>query len=279
MTAGSFGPNGLIGFGDLETIERVEPAATVSRGRAWRGTDISGRLWWCKDTAFHGDHMLAAEVVGHMLGRALGVPMPKGGVGRCLVSHLTQGLTSQPPPGEMCPAWCSLDLSIAPHHALHWCDVYPDNPMRPTPRNERAWGAVMALDAVIGNPDRHGENALVDALGDVYFIDAGASMAGDFCNFTTAPADYAWPMTTGPARPLCVEGRILNAGREAALIACELAQEGSERYIRTVAEAACAHLDHNEPAMIRLYAETLRRRLLHSMDLFDDYVAAWNQNQ
>lgn len=154
---------GQLGF--LE--ERIERVASLVDGQAIRlpatithchAMDDKGRRWVRKRDSDTGPESTVAEAISWLVGREIGVPLPAAavhGVGTAELSWLS-GLVDP---------------------MIHW-----DADKWDLVSNQEAMGAVIALDAITLNEDRHNGNILLEATDEgrlrLWAIDSGLALVG-----------------------------------------------------------------------------------------------------
>jgi hypothetical protein len=220
--------------GGLVPVDNSSDAAYAS--------DADGRQWVRK--AIQGNELLA-EAVGWLLSKSLDVPVPDAAI-------VGTGLET---------AWLSQHISSTTHwspkHAQRMSD--PDR-----------LGAIIALDAILGNFDRNAGNLLFRStdsdLVDVFSIDLAGCWSG-------SPKDFG---DRGLSVPSVDEIKLRHARgipidmiRESALVTAQKASELGDRPIIESVDEAC-HIAL-EPERIRLQ-ETLIRRCSASEELVSKYL-------
>lgn len=205
--------------------------------------DGSGRTWVRKRQANMGCEEFLGEALGWLLANALEAPVPDSAI---FVDK----------DGD--PSW----LSECVPSVVHW------DPARVNEiSNADGLGAVLALDAIILNADRHGGNLLLqaDATGDglhVWAIDHGAALIGSAKDIDGYREEITDPRNLARGIPVdLVEGSALQAARRA----CSLAPLD----VRGMAQGAC--LQAKEPAA-DLIADVLAERCAKAEKLVTAYL-------
>jgi hypothetical protein len=137
----------------------VGPVQVPHTSEAEYFVDALGRRWVRKSLLHMGWQEMLAQAIGWFLGRALRVPVP-------------DAATTKGNDGEL--GWLS---SFIPH-AVHWEPHHAH-----FVRNMESFGAMLTLDAIIHNHDRHRMNILLTPASeepdlDVWAIDTGAALVG-----------------------------------------------------------------------------------------------------
>lgn len=130
----------------ISVVRDLQPVTSIALRGATRPTmqvDGDGRLWVAKRLAHE---RIRGEVVGFLLGRELGVPVPEIALG---------------PPGS---GLCLSHYKEAPEH---WSIE-----VLPAVSNYEGLGRMLALDAIIGNQDRNARNILFQPLEDAHYSSA-----------------------------------------------------------------------------------------------------------
>ena len=184
-----------------------------------------------------------AELIGSLLGRELGVPVPP--VGLC-----------ETRPEFVFSAWQDTPS--------HWARSKAD-----LADNYESLGAALALDALIGNDDRNPRNILLQALErpgkshmyTLHFIDHEGSLAGDLARLRGLEHE-AEPGSLPPDYPTDVA--VLGSAMEAAQCATEI----SETRVSALVAASCG----GDPAAIQnKFVEALAERLDDASGIVETY--------
>lgn len=206
--------------------------------------DGLGRRWVRKSLAQIGWQELLAEIVGWFLGRQLGVPVPDAAV-----------LS----PGSEDAAWLSAYIPHTVHWEAHHAHFVTDL---------NGFGAMLALDAIIHNHDRHKMNILL-APGaeepdlDAWAIDTGAALVG-------FPADFAAAELEVPEKPKIARG-----------LPVRLMEQGAYKAAKRAAELASSPvLQHQVAEACRLVGEresnilfsALSKRMKQATRLVERYI-------
>lgn len=183
-------------------------------------SDGSGRKWVRKLTQHTTTAEMLAEGVAYLLGRQLNAPVPEFAV--CLEG------------GD--DAHGCLSHRVEP--ALHWNADSSDYII-----NYEQFGAMVTLDVIIMNDDRHAANVLLEPADDelhvrVWAIDHGIAQVGLPRAFETASARDRLPGTLKYCRDFP-----LSAMKDGAVAAAELAAGLSEDVLRSITAECCAIAD------------------------------------
>ena len=204
-------------------------------------TDDAARRWvWKKE--MRADDVLA-EALGWLLSRALGVPTPDAA---------TVGMRGS-------ASWAT-ELIDAP---LHWGQLRGAVLVNPD-----AVGAMIGLDVLLGNPDRHASNILcvpqpsADELF-AYSIDLAASWAGDPKGFDAKALDVP---TVDLVIPPEIPVDLIRAG---AYAFAQRAQDLPVADVRSYVAEACDLVDDPDAALLD---KTLQRRITYLGTLLDQYL-------
>jgi hypothetical protein len=204
--------------------------------------DPLGRPWVRKVDM--GWQELLAELVGWYLGNALGVPQPHGAF-------------FKGPGTEV--GWLSALISSP----LHWNGAHAH-----FVKNLEGLGAMLTLDALIHNHDRHAKNILLTSMGDeldvwAWAIDAGASLVG-------YPQDFSDAGLSIPEKPNLARGLpvgLLEVGAyKAAKRAAELA--GSVM-LRQCVQQSCMLVGESGSDLL---FSALSRRMEQATQLVERYI-------
>jgi len=200
-----------------ERIERV--SGLVSQRPVGHGNsdpeyalDGKGRLWVMKKEKNSAPAQMVAESIGWQLGRAIGVRCPDAGV--CL---------------EGDRAW----LSLLIESAKQWKPTYADSIT-----NYDELGAMLVLDTIIINEDRHAGNLLVEPHPDQarlrsWAIDSGDAKAGYPGEYAVVSQRGSVPVDFPVGLPIdaMIQG-IDNASQKA----CELTDRALRNFVDETAE-------------------------------------------
>ncbi|MBZ4419379.1 hypothetical protein [Myxococcus sp. RHSTA-1-4] len=187
---------------------------------------------------------MLAELVGWFLGRDLGAPVPDAAI---LF------------PGRADAAWLSAYIP----HPIHW-EAHHAHFVT----NLDAFGAMLALDAIIHNHDRHKMNILLTPGAeepelDAWAIDTGAALVGFPADF--AAADLAVPEKPNIARGLPV--RLMEPGaRRAARRAVELVESPA---LQHQVAGACRLVGEQESNIL---FSALSKRMKQATRLVERYI-------
>lgn len=230
------------------TIERVTQLGSArlvdvpnTSEAAWV-QDAQGREWvvkWEEETGVEG---LLAEAVCWLLGRELGVPQPPAAV---FIDAQRRG-------------WLSGRIPSV----IHW-----DAGKAHFITNPDGLGAILALDAITFNDDRHRRNILLQPDPDelhlrAWAIDSGNALVGTWPDF--AAKGLTLPSTRNLAKGLPIDG--LRAG--AAIAASRASALGPAR-ILAIAREACEIAREPSPDPL---VQALRARLSVAESLTTDYL-------
>jgi hypothetical protein len=218
----------------------------VHTGCAVYSIDNTGRRWVRKREANTGVEELLAEMIGWLLARRLFVPVPDAGVFGA-VNDLS---------------WLSAEIQ----DVVHW-----DPSRAPLVTNLDGLGAMMALDVLILNEDRHAGNILLQPVPDqlhlkAWAIDHGAALGGSPTDYTARRKDVPNPhnLARGLPMDLLQEGAMEAAEKATCLVlqdilalvreACTLAAEQKIDEIVSVLAERCA----NARALVESYLKRIR---------------------
>lgn len=202
-------------IGQLESLHGVldvgEVPVTNGSNAHW-ARDASGRLWVRKRESWTGIEGLLAEAASALIGQALGVRQPK-----VAVYH----------DGE---EWSWMSQAIPTGE--HWA---PD--MRDLIENPGEVAAMLVLDVLTLNEDRHARNILVEPVGDVselrlWAIDSGNALIG-------YPEDYARRRDEPPNPFNHARGLPIEPLADAVAAAAKRATKLPEEQLRGWIEEAC----------------------------------------
>lgn len=232
----------------LTRITRIEGhdfVAVPHTANAQWVQDDQGRAWVCKREEETGFQALMAEAICTLLGKAIGAPVPDGAV-------------YVGPDGQ---AW----LSARVEDAAHWAPDQADYLV-----NLADAGAVLALDAIVLNDDRHSRNILLVPDPDelhvrFYGIDAGNARVGFVTDFVGSAPD-ALPALQKQAR-----GLPLDAMRDGALAAALRAEQIDPDLLREFVLEGCQLVQ--EPTVDALVA-ALDARCRRAVALTARYIDA-----
>jgi hypothetical protein len=210
-------------------------------GRARYSIDEAGRRWVRKLEENIGCEELLAEAISWLLARRLDVPVPAaayhGG------------------PGEL--SWLSGLISPV----VHW-----DSAHAPKVTNLDGLGAVLALDALVQNPDRHAGNLLVQPIDavtvKVWAIDHGQALVG-------WPEDFKEKANEIPGVRNLLRGLPIDLLEEPAANAARKAAKLSRSEIMSMVRGACLLSKETKADMI---GETLSARCVDAEGLVATYV-------
>lgn len=207
--------------------------------------DDQGRRWVRKREEDTGFQPLLAEAISTLLGRHIGAPVPDGAV------YVGTG-------GQ---AW----LSALVENAGHWSSTRRDNIV-----NLSEVGALITLDALVLNDDRHARNILVvpdpdEAHLRVVGIDCGNALVG-------LPSDFVeWPPDGPPRVGNQARGLPLDAVVEGAVAAATVAAGLDPALIREFVVEGCGIV--REPAVDAL-TTALKARCRRAAELAVRYLEA-----
>lgn len=248
-------PEGALVTGEL-FAHRVEvvswltdlsPVTVPNTSDATYARDRSGRLWVRKRVEATGWPEIVGEALGLLLGRELGVPIPEGAV--CLE------------PEE--ESW----LSLVRPNVSAWSPSASY-----TIENIEGFAAMLVLDAVLANTDRHGGNILLEDLGSAsvraWAIDQGNVEAAHPGYFRALERRLPPTMTIPEGMPLVLL-------REPALEAAEAAEKLSSALLRSIAEEAC-DLGREEKAREKA-VQGLQLRCASAVEITEAYLARIDQ--
>ncbi|WP_426755664.1 hypothetical protein [Myxococcus sp. Y35] len=205
--------------------------------------DGDGRRWVRKKMLFTGWQPILAESLGWLISREIGVRAPVGAV---------------------CGSGDELSwLSAYVPHALHWQRNYVH-----FVRNIDEFGAMLTLDALLYNADRHAKNILlVPEQGEeeliAWSIDVGNALVGH-------PQDFMELGLRVPEKPNSARGLPIDLMRVGAFAAAQQASKlaGTPRLERYVAEACAIVGEGTAPLLL----EAISRRMERAGDLVEEYL-------
>jgi hypothetical protein len=154
----------------------------VHTGCAVYSIDSAGKRWVRKREANTGIEELLAEMIGWLLARKLFVPVPEAGV---FVAGNDR-------------SWLSAEIQ----DVLHW-----DSSRAPFVTNMAGLGAMMALDTMILNEDRHAGNILLQPDLDqlhlkAWAIDHGNALVGWPTDYVARRREIPDPRNLAPGLPM-----------------------------------------------------------------------------
>jgi len=238
-------------FGEVPTVVELEDVGGVPvrhTNNAVYSIDERGRKWVRKRETDMGSEEFLGELLGWLLGNAIGAPLPGGAI------HLG-------PDGVY--SW----LSESINGVVHW-----DPSLANSILNPEGLGALLALDAIILNPDRHAGNILLQFQADgdsckVWGIDQGMAHIA-YPNEITGSEDelpHCRNVARGIPIDLVSEGTVAAATRAAQLepsrirgmvhLACVWAREPKADVIAQMLISRCAQAE----TLLRVYLEQLRQ--------------------
>jgi hypothetical protein len=218
----------------------------VHTGCAVYSIDSAGRRWVRKREANTGVEEFLAEMIGWLLARRLLVPVPEAGV---FVAGNDR-------------SWLSAQIQ----DVVHWAPSHA-----PFVTNMSGLGAMMALDTLILNEDRHAGNILLQPFQDqlhlkAWAIDHGAALGGSPTDYTTRRKDIPDPhnLARGLPMDLLQEGAMEAAEKATCLVlqdilplvreACTHAAEQKIDEIVSVLAERCA----NARTLVESYLKRIR---------------------
>lgn len=228
----------------------VRPVPVNHTNMAVYALGASGRAWVRKRQENMGCEEFLSETLAWLLAKALEVPVPESAI------HTDDQ-------GD--PSW----LSEWVPSVMHWDPAFIN---RIT--NVEGLGALVALDAIILNPDRHAGNILLqpesDGLGlRVWAIDHGAALIGyakDIQGYRDAVTD---PRNLARGLPVdLIEAFALEAGRRAS--------ELSATDVKAIVHGGC--LQAKEPGAAAI-AEVLVERCARAKRFVADYLEEIRRRQ
>lgn len=205
--------------------------------------DGAGRKWVRKKMLFTGWQPILAESIGWLIGRELGVRMPMGAI--CGSGD------------EL--SWMS---SFVPN-ALHWEAKYVH-----FVQNLDQFGAMLTLDALLYNDDRHAKNILLvpdqseeDLV--TWAIDVGNAWVGH-------PRDFAELGLKVPGKPNSARGLPLELMRVGAFNAAQQATKlvGTPQLEGYVRDACQIVGEDTAPLLL----EAISRRMERASELVEEYL-------
>ncbi|MBZ4335487.1 MULTISPECIES: phosphatidylinositol 4-kinase [unclassified Corallococcus] len=246
MTPSGTGGGGHLFGNAIERVSAVVDARAVEvdhSSEAVFAVDGSGRKWVRKKMLYTGWQPILAESLGWLIGRDIGVRAPVGAI--CGSGDELSWLSSYVP------------------NALHWQRNYAH-----FVQNIDEFGAMLALDALLYNADRHAKNILlVPEQGEenliAWSIDVGNALVGHPQDFIAL--DLGVPKKPNSARALPLE--LMRVGAfAAAKQAAKLARTSTlERYVTEACEIVS---EGTAPLLL----EALSRRMESAVDLVEEYL-------
>lgn len=211
-------------------------------GFAVYSLDSTGRRWVRKRECNTGVEEFLAEMIGWLIGRRLFVPMPEAGV---FV-------------GENDRSWLSAQIP----DVVHW-----DASRAHLVTNMGGLGAMMALDALIMNADRHAGNILLQPAPDqlhlkAWAIDHGQALVG-------WPADYVARHADIPDPRNLARGLPMDLMQEGAMQAAEKATGLALRDILPLVREACTIVEETKMNDV---ADVLAERCVNACRLVEGYL-------
>lgn len=211
-------------------------------GKARYSIDDLGRRWVRKREENIGCEELLAEAIGWLMARRLGAPVPAAAI------HMDAEGTS----------W----LSGLVEPVVHW-----DNGHAPKVENLDELGAVLALDAIIHNPDRHAGNLLVQPQADplrvkVWAIDHGQALVG-------WPDDFREKANEIPSIKNLLRGLPVDLVEQYAAAAAQKAIALSGQEILSMVRGACLLTKETKADVI---GQTLAARCVDAPRIVASYI-------
>jgi hypothetical protein len=221
----------------------VGPRVTVANAsRARYAKDLAGHTWIKKSAENIGSSEVLAEAIAWHLCKDLGVPCPDAAI--CEEADGGRSWLSRQIPHVM--SW----------HSSHARDL----------AEFRSLGALLTLDAIIANEDRHLDNILVEPVGKkvrIWAIDAGNARIAVLPQI--AALDLTAPDPTRLAADLPV-----GKAKDHALAAARAATQISEERIRFIVTDAA---DSSAPPEIESVIEILGGRCAAAEAIVSEYIA------
>lgn len=237
-----------------ELIPRVQdltvlgPVLTEHTNEAIYVADPSGAVWVSKSASQIGWNGLLAEAASWLIGRHLGAPLPDAAV--CLDgAH---------------PQWLSRCI---PNISAHWGEKHVSQIS-----NIAALGPTIVMDVLVGNPDRHARNLLLQATETtqlhLWAIDQDQAVIGQLEDFCVDP--MLVPATRNLARGLPVDlfeiaameaasrAKAMEASQIVGFVkeACTIAGESAAKALADVLIVRAANAD----SLLRSYLQRVRER-------------------
>ncbi|MBS2021327.1 MAG: hypothetical protein JST92_02885 [Deltaproteobacteria bacterium] len=211
-----------------------------SSDAAW-AQDREGRIWVVKHEANTGYQALLAEACCHLLGRLLGVQQPQAAV-------LVHGADR---------AWLSLRVP----NVSHWFAG-----AAPRVVNSDALGAMLVLDVVSHNEDRHRGNILLQPAPDEFHL---RTIAIDSGNALVSQPEFHDLALGVPSTRNLAPGLPLAQLTPGALRAAQIAASLSEMEISDVVQEACSLARETDSTQMH---STLLARLRAAPRLISGYL-------
>lgn len=211
-------------------------------GNAVYSIDGKGGRWIRKREINIGIEEMLAEILGWMVARKLDVPVPDAAV------FVSEGERS----------WLSSEI----RDVVHW------EPSRaPSITNYDGFGAMMALDTLIMNADRHAGNILLQPQPDelhlyAWAIDHGQALVG-------WPADFAQHRKSVPKTKNLARGIPVDLLMDGAMAAAEKATRLSSRELHPMITEACTLVAERQ---VETITEVLAERCAGARGLVEQYL-------
>jgi hypothetical protein len=204
--------------------------------------DSLGRPWIRKVNL--GWQELLAELIGWLLGKELGVPQPAGAFYKGAGPEM---------------GWLSAEIASPFHwHGSHAHFV----------QNIDGLGAMLTLDALIHNHDRHAKNILLTSTGEepdvlAWAIDTGAALVG-------FPGDFIGAGLAIPEKPNLAPGLPVGLMEVGAYKAAKKAAElAGSAVLRHYVRQSCMLVGEKESDLL---FTALSKRMEQATDLVDRYI-------
>jgi hypothetical protein len=226
----------------VETLCDHGDVPVIHTGNAVYSIDGKGGRWIRKREINTGIEEMLAEILGWMMARQLDVPVPGAAV------FLGEGERS----------WLSSEI----RNVVHW------EPSRASLiTNYDGFGAMMALDALIMNTDRHAGNILLQPQPDelhlyAWAIDHGQALVG-------WPVDFSQQRKAVPSPRNLAKGIPVDLLVDGAMTAAEKATRLSSREIHPMVTEACTFVAERQ---VETITEVLAERCAGARGLVEQYL-------
>ncbi len=238
----------------LHAIQRHRDIPVPHTGQAfWARDPLTQQQWVCKTAELAGADTLIAEIIGWYLGRSIGAPLPNAAL------LLTD-------PDGLSPAWLTETIP----NAQHWSDAYLgilDNP--------EELGAILALDAILLNADRHERNLLLQESNGswkVWCIDLGGAYCGSppsFSQYDLETPDLSHHVRLTLPDKYKIDPRIIEGAQQAAQRATWLPDDNA--MFQRWAEEACVVVGSTQASSL---LRGLRHRCRHALEITRRHLQA-----
>lgn len=233
----------------VRSVTRGDLVHVVNSSEAYFAVCDRGRSWVLKEELEVGPQPIIAEAIGWLVGNEMGVRSPDAGYIRDDDSRV---------------AWLSEYLN-----ANHWGPSTPERLEDPA-----ELGAILALDAVILNEDRHERNFLVLPVG-------GDETRLQLVQIDTGAAHVGWAQDFGdriPSTEKLVRGIPVDACSDGAIAAAARIENVDEGLVRSWVRDAMLIVGDREDEISRR-SEILLARCQGAVNLTTRYLQAIEDSQ